>query len=387
MLYWKQVGKRFLIHGKNPLESFTNVEKTDNYVGKRYHEIMFLTKTERIRKKVDVTIKDIAADAGVSVSTVSRVVNGSKSVSPELKGRVMASIEKFHFRPNAAARSLVTRNTGLVAVLEADVRNPITALHLKQISDVCMKHDKVMIVCDYDFDQDKALLLMDNMLERNIDGLIFQGVHLNEEILERLRRFQCPVVLGNQGPSEDMRCEFPAVTVDSYHAAKDMTRFLISEGHKHIAYVGGSSEDYTNGTLRLRGFLDGMREADLQVQDSDIYQGEFSTESGEKGMNQIYENSLELPTAVVTGSDIIAAGVIRCLKAHKLKVPDDISVAGFDDSISDIYDPPLTTVRMLDQGEVFYNALFEEKGEACVNEWRYFPYQIVRRSSTRRITN
>ena len=148
---------------------------------------------------MDVTIKDIAADAGVSVSTVSRVVNGSKSVSPELKGRVMASIEKFHFRPNAAARSLVTRNTGLVAVLEADVRNPITALHLKQISDVCMKHDKVMIVCDYDFDQDKALLLMDNMLERNIDGLIFQGVHLNEKILERLRRFQCPVVLGNQG--------------------------------------------------------------------------------------------------------------------------------------------------------------------------------------------
>lgn len=347
----------------------------------------YFNKTERIRKKMDVTIKDIAADAGVSVSTVSRVVNGSKSVSPELKGRVMASIEKFHFRPNAAARSLVTRNTGLVAVLEADVRNPITALHLKQISDVCMKHDKVMIVCDYDFDQDKALLLMDNMLERNIDGLIFQGVHLNEKILERLRRFQCPVVLGNQGPSEDMRCEFPAVTVDSYHAAKDMTRFLISEGHKHIAYVGGSSEDYTNGTLRLRGFLDGMREADLQVQDSDIYQGEFSTESGEKGMNQIYENSLELPTAVVTGSDIIAAGVIRCLKAHKLKVPDDISVAGFDDSISDIYDPPLTTVRMLDQGEVFYKALFEEKGEACVNEWCYFPYQIVRRSSTRRITN
>lgn len=347
----------------------------------------YFNKTERIRKKMDVTIKDIAADAGVSVSTVSRVVNGSKSVSPELKGRVMASIEKFHFRPNAAARSLVTRNTGLVAVLEADVRNPITALHLKQISDVCMKHDKVMIVCDYDFDQDKAFLLMDNMLERNIDGLIFQGVHLNEEILERLRRFQCPVVLGNQGPSEDMRCEFPAVTVDSYHAAKDMTRFLISEGHKHIAYVGGSSEDYTNGTLRLRGFLDGMREADLQVQDSDIYQGEFSAESGEKGMNQIYENSLELPTAVVTGSDIIAVGVIRCLKAHKLKVPDDISVAGFDDSISDIYDPPLTTVRMLDQGEVFYKALFEEKGEACENKWSYFPYQIVRRSSTRRVTN
>ena len=335
---------------------------------------------------MEVTIKDIAADAGVSVSTVSRVMNDSKSVSPELKERVMASIKKFHFRPNAAARSLVTKNTGLVAVLEADVRNPITAIHLKQISDVCMKHNKVVIVCDYDFNQEKALLLMDNMLERNIDGLIFQGVHLTDEILKKLHRFECPVVLGNQGPPEKMPCEFPTVTVDSYNAAKDMTRFLISEGHKHIAYVGGSKEDYTNGTLRLRGFLDAMKEAGLPVQDSYIYQGGFSTEDGEKGMNQIYENSLDLPTAVVAGSDIIAVGVIRCLKAHKLKVPDDISVAGFDDSISDIYEPQLSTVRMFDQGEIFYDALFGDKeARKNTNEWRYFPYQIVRRSSTRRI--
>ena len=103
-------------------------------------------------------------------------------------------------------------------------------------------------------------------------------------------------------------------------------------------------------------------------------------------MNQIYENSLALPTAGVAGSDIIAVGVIRCLKAHKLKVPDDISVAGFDDSISDIYEPQLSTVRMYDQGEIFYNALFGEKEAGKnANKWRYFPYQIVRRSSTRRI--
>ena len=266
------------------------------------------------------------------------------------------------------------------------MRNPITAIHLKQISDVCMKHNKVVIVCDYDFDEEKALLLMDNMLERNIDGLIFQGVHLNDRLMKKLHRFECPVVLGNQGPPENVPCEFPTVTVDSYNAAKDMTKFLISEGHKHIAYVGGSSEDYTNGTLRLRGFLDAMKEANLPVQDSYIYQSGFSTEDGEKGMNQIYENSLALPTAVVAGSDIIAVGVIRCLKAHKLKVPDDISVAGFDDSISDIYEPQLSTVRMYDQGEIFYNALFGEKEAGKnANKWRYFPYQIVRRSSTRRI--
>ena len=98
----------------------------------------------------------------------------------------MRSIEKYHYIPNAEARSLVTKNTHLVAVLEADLRNPITAIHLKQISDVCMKHNKVVIACDYDFDNKKALVLMDRMLERNIDGLIFQGVHLTDEILKKL---------------------------------------------------------------------------------------------------------------------------------------------------------------------------------------------------------
>ena len=331
---------------------------------------------------MEVTIKDIAADAGVSVSTVSRVMNDSKSVSPELKKRVMASIEKFHFRPNAAARSLVTKNTGLVAVLEADVRNPITAIHLKQISDVCMKHNKVVIACDYDFDNKKALVLMDRMLERNIDGLIFQGVHLTDEILKKLHEFPCPVVLGNQGLSGD-DCEFTTVTVDSYGVARDITEFLVGDGHRRIAYVGGNAEDYTNGQLRLKGYRDAMKAAGLEIPDSYIYQGNFSTEAGVEGMKKIYENSRDLPTAVITGSDIIAIGVIRYLKSLNIRVPEDISVFGVDDSVSDIFDPPLSTVRMFQQGEMFYEALFGEHADE--KKIIHFPYQLVRRNSTRKL--
>lgn len=333
---------------------------------------------------MEVTIKDIAADAQVSVSTVSRVINGSKTVSEELRFRVMASIEKFHFRPNAAARSLVTKNTFLVAVLEADLRNPITAIHLKQISDVCMRNNKIVIACDYDFDNEKALVLLDRMLERNIDGLIFQGVHLTDQLMEKLRQFPCPVVLGNQGP-ENGKCEFHTVTVDSYGVARDITNFLIGEGHRRIAYVGGREEDYTNGRLRLRGFLDAMEEAGLEVPSSYVVQRDFTTEAGMQGMRQIYENSLRLPTAVVTGSDIIAIGVIRFLKSLKIQVPEDISVFGMDDSVSDFFDPPLSTVRMFRQGEIFYDALFGETAMEREKRWIYFPYQLVRRSSTKRI--
>ena len=242
-----------------------------------------------------------------------------------------------------------------------------------------MKNDKVVIVCDYDFNQEKALILLDNMLERNIDGLIFQGVHLTEEIMKKLKRFNCPVVLGNQGPPEDMECEFTTVTVDSYRAMKDATKFLIGEGHKRIAYIGGGRglhkwnlafEWFYRCYERSRTFSSGF-----------LYlSGSIFRRSRRKGMNYIYENNLELPTAVVTGSDVIAVGVIRCLKSHNMKVPEDISVMGFDDSLSDIYEPPLSTVRMSEQGEIFYDALFGDNKE----KWRYFPHQIVRRNSTRR---
>lgn len=331
-----------------------------------------------------VTIKDIATDAKVSVSTVSRVLNGSKKVSGDLQRQVMRSIEKYGYKPNVAARSLITKKTGLVAVVVADLTNPITAIHLKQISEVCMEHDKIMICCGYDMDNDKAVAVLDKMLERAVDGLIFMGIQLREDILEKLAQFTCPVVLANQGlPPEIKGYEFRTVTVDSYHTAMDVTRFLIEEGHERIAYIGGSREDYTNGTLRLKGFQDVMEEKRLEIPDSYVIQGEFSTESGYQGMKKIYENSRFLPTAVICGSDIIAIGVIRFLKYVKLKVPDDISVFGFDDSVEDIYDPPLSTVRMYRQGELLYQALFDEEGER--NSRTYFPYKLLRRNSTRKL--
>lgn len=334
---------------------------------------------------MDVTIKDIAADAGVSVSTVSRVMNGSGTVREDLKRKVLESIAKYNYKPNMAARSLVTKNTDLVAVLEADVRNPVTAMHLKQINDVCLKHNKIVLSCDYDMDNEKALFMLDKMLERNIDGLIFNGVELTDAIMEKLRQFHCPVVLANQGMA-DGSSEFTTVTVDSYNVSREITEFFIREGHTKIAYVGGSEKDYTNGYLRYKGYRDACEKAGLEVPDSYVVQGEFGTEGGEKGMRKIYENSMVLPTAIVTGSDIIAVGVIRCLKSLNISVPGEISVFGIDDSVSDYFDPQLSTVRMFRQGEILYEALFGEQAEAPEKKWIYFPYKLIRRNSTRNIT-
>lgn len=329
-----------------------------------------------------VTISDIAADAKVSISTVSRVVNGSKAVGDDLKARVMASIEKLNYVPNAAARSLITQKTNVIAVAEADLTNPVTATILKEIDQCCMKINKIVMICDYDYSNKKAAALLSKLKERNVDGVIFMGVNLDEEILNRLREFECPVILAQQG-TESECCEFTTVTDDSYHATIDVTNFLIHEGHRRIAYIGGN--DYTNGKLRLKGFLDTMRENGLEVPDSYIVQGEFSLEGGKKGIQKIYENNLYLPTAVISGSDLIAVGAIRYLESVNVKVPDDISVFGFDDSVSDLFELPLSTVRSYDRGKILCEQLFKEQNSEDKKEWIYYPYKVLRRNSTKPI--
>lgn len=330
-----------------------------------------------------VTIADIAADAKVSVPTVSRVINGAGTVSEELRERVIRSVEKMNYKPNAAARSLITKRSDIIAVVEADITNPVTARILWEIDACCMKHNKIMLTCNYDSSNEKAIFLLDKLLERHVDGLIFMGVHLDEPLLAKLREFSCPVILAQQGV-ESGECEFTTVTDDSYHAARDVTDFLIQEGHRRIAYIGGDANDYTNGKLRLQGYLNAMEENGLEVPASYIRQEQFSIEGGHQGMKDIYENNLKLPSAVVCGSDMIAVGAIRFLKSVDLSVPKDISVFGFDDAVSDIFEIPLSTVRSCKRGEILCEQLFKKQEEQGKKEWIYYPYQVLRRNSTRR---
>ncbi|MGN6714157.1 LacI family DNA-binding transcriptional regulator [Anaerocolumna jejuensis] len=333
---------------------------------------------------MSATISDIAEDAKVSISTVSRVMNGSKTVSDDLKERVMKSVEKLNYVPNAAARSLITQRTDVIAVVEADLTNPVTATILREIDQCCMKNNKIVMNCDYDYSNKKAVALLNKLQERNVDGIIFMGVSLDEEILKCLRKFECPVILAQQGV-ESEACEFTTITDDSYHAASDVTNFLIHEGHRRIAYIGGEENDYTNNKLRLKGFLDTMKDNGLEVPDSYIVHGEFSLEAGKKGMQKIYENNLSLPTAVISGSDLIAVGAIRYLESVKIKVPEDVSVFGFDDSVSNLFELPLSTVRSYDRGKILCEQLFRECDSGEEKKWLYYPYKVLRRNSTRRI--
>lgn len=339
---------------------------------------------------MNATMEDIARDAGVSISTVSRVINGYKGISEELRSRVEKSIGKYHYKPNAAARSLITKRTDLIAVVQPNLGNPVMPRVLKEIAKCCSDSGKTMMVCDYDSDNNKAIQALDSVRERNVDGVIFFGVYFTDELIERLNQFTCPVILANQEiPNRGgEKLLFTTVTSDNYKEMCDATEFLIQENHQRIAYIGGQKEDYSNGQLRLQGFLDTMAKHGLPVPESYIAQTDFSINGGREGMRQIYEDVSTLPTAVLCGSDIIAVGCIRYLQSMKLRIPEDISVFGHDDSLQDIFEIELSTIRSTgNDGQIICDRLFAEQENNAEKERIYYPYRLIRRQSTRRVSD
>lgn len=336
---------------------------------------------------MNATMEDIARDAGVSISTVSRVINGYKGISEDLRRRVEESISRYNYKPNAAARSLITKRTDLIAVVQPNLGNPTMANVLKEIAKCCSDSGRTMIVCDYDSDNNKAIQALESMREHNVDGVIFFGIYFTEELIAELKQFPCPVILVNQEipGREGKELLFTTVTSDNYRRMCDATEFLLKDNHRRIAYIGGPKEDYSNGQLRLRGFLDTMEKHGVPVPESYVAQMEFSVEGGREGMRRIYEGASMLPTAVLCGSDMIAAGCIRYLQSMKLRVPEDISVFGHDDSLQDIFEIGLSTSSTENNGQIICDRLFAEQENDLEREKIYYPYRLIRRQSTRRI--
>lgn len=333
-----------------------------------------------------VTIEDIAREAGVSIATVSRVINNTKPVSPELRSRVYQVIQRNHFKPNTLARGLITKKTSMVGIIVPDISNAVFGKLTKGINSVCAKKDYTAVVCESQGELKKELRLLDIMEDKQIEGLLFAGVDVNHTLVEAMMSKDYPVVLVAQETSQDENA-ISTVIHNNVDAMYDAVKFLLDNGHERIAYLGGPKNDFSSGKKRLKGYRRALEEAGIGVKDSYIVQGEFSYSSGYEGMKLLYEENSKLPTAVVAGSDVIAVGAMQYLDSMRVRVPDEISVMGFDDSDFATYvKPELSTVRIpyYDEGEKAARMLLELIGgerKAPVTE--YIPHKIIRRSTTK----
>lgn len=285
-------------------------------------------------------IKMIARKAGVSIATVSRVMNGTKPVSPELQKRVYDAVKQMNYKPNSIARSLILNKTNLIGVVVPDVSNSFHAQLLSGIERYAAQADYGVIICNVYRNLDKQQKYFNLMLERHVDGIIL----LHDNTLEELAAFQkisaTPIVFASV-PVEG--AEIPFVGIDEVGAAYDAVSHLISKGHKNIGLIYG--ECYALGNLRKEGYCKGLKDHGIPVRDEAMIQCPSNVECGYQAMEQLLQLE-NYPTAVFCVSDEMAIGALDCALDRGLNVPGDISLIGFDDiDLSQVVRPKLTTIH------------------------------------------
>lgn len=287
------------------------------------------------------TIRDVATRAGTSVSTVSRVLTRTGPVAEETRRRVMEAIAELDYKPNALARGLVQKRTGAIGVVLPDVSNPFCAEVLRGMGDVAAMHGFHLLLVNSDLSLSKEAEGLAVLQEKQVDGVVYTSGAVTPEHRTIFRALRRPVVLA---ATYDPEGEFAGVLVDSRRGAAMAVQFLADLGHRRIGAIHGPLRDPIAGLPRWEGYCDGARSRGLELSPQLAVEGDYRLESGYWAMDRLL-NQRELPTAVVAASDLMAIGAMNAIMDRGLRVPEDISVVGFDNIwMAAAVRPSLTTV-------------------------------------------
>lgn len=284
------------------------------------------------------TIQEVAKKAGVSVATVSRVLNDNGPVSSNTRKKVQAVIDELNYQPNLLGRNLRRSETRMILVLLQNISNPFYSKIVKGMEDTAHENGYNVLICNTNTDIDLESIYLDFLKNKLVDGVIFTCTAMVTEEFNKLAKYY-PVVLCNEY-NKDIKA--PIVTIDNEIAGYEATSHLIKLGHKKIGMISvnnvGSSYD------RMKGYMRAIEEAGLEVNEDYIVYHTFSYKGGMRGIKQLFELD-EPPTAIFCISDLIAVGAIKELKSKGLRVPNDVAIVGFDNnSIAPMYDPSITTI-------------------------------------------
>jgi LacI family transcriptional regulator len=288
-----------------------------------------------------VTIRDVARAASVSVATVSRVLNGKEPVREDTRRRIRAVVERLHYSPHAAARSLITRRTNTVGVLLPDVHGEFFSEVIRGIDSCARERGYHLLVSGSHSDRTEIEAVL-RAARGRVDGWIVMSPDLDSRSLERNLTDGLPAVLLNGVANGN---PFDSIGVDNYGGAFAMVRHLISLGHRRIAHLAGPAGN-RDASERLRGYRDSMRAVWTRPPRQLEMSGDFREETGFAAGLRLLAWT-KRPTAVFAANDAMAIGLLAAVQEGRLRVPQDLAVAGFDDiPIARFASPPLSTVRV-----------------------------------------
>ncbi|MDR6227440.1 catabolite control protein A [Desmospora profundinema] len=336
------------------------------------------------KKKETITIYDVAREAGVSMATVSRVVNGNPNVKPVTRKKVLETIRRMGYRPNAVARGLASKKTTTVGVVIPDISYAFFAELTRGIEDIANMYHYNIILCNSDLKKEKEMQLIEALLEKQVDGLLFLGGEVTEEHREIFSGAQVPIVLA--ATHDEVDKDRPYVTIDQVQAAKEATGILIREGHKRIGLLGGPLTDPIIGFPRYQGYKEALEEEGIPFNENWVRLGNYRYNSGLEAAKELL-GMVDAPTAIFAVNDEMAVGAIHAVQDRGLDVPKDVSVMGFDNiPLASQVRPLLSTVAvpMYDIGAVAMRLLTKYMNDETIEENQVvLPYRLELADSTR----
>ena len=327
------------------------------------------------------SIKDVAREAGVSIATVSRVLNDIDVVNEDTKKKVLEAISKLGYRPNIVARSLKTQRTKTVGILVPDISSGFYPEIVRGAEDVANIYDYNVILCNSDFDGEKEKEYLRVLKEKMVDGVIYMSSSLQEETLDIINELNLRTVLVETKDKEE---SLPSVTIDNIKASKEATNYLLNKGLSKIAFAGAKKDNMNAWGDRYIGYEEALKEKGLEVDESLVYYGGLKVKSGYEAV-EYFENSNKPYDAVICASDEIAMGVINALREKGKKVPENVSVIGFNDNImSSVFYPKITTIQQpsYDMGSVAMRMLIKMLNKRELDESQFvLDYTLIERES------
>ena len=286
-------------------------------------------------------IRDVAKEAGVSISTVSRVIQGASNVLPETRARIEEAIKRLDYHPNRLAQQFRIQQTKNVLVIIPEIGNTFFSDILAGIESIAKKNNYAILLVDSHSDAVSEYRCYEMLSQKLVDGIITFSIGISKDDLRQLAK-QYPIVIGCRYFADS---NIANVTIDNIKATKDITSYMLNLGHQKICYLAGP-EEMPIYQDRLKGFYQAFDERGLSPDKAMAINCNASVKGGYDAMASVINDAGAKFTAVVASGDTMAIGAIRALNDHGFKVPEDIGVAGFDDiELSALFSPTLTTVR------------------------------------------
>jgi len=286
------------------------------------------------------TIKDIARIAGVSASVVSRALNSKYGVKESTRQRVLEIAEQIGYYPNSAARSLVTKRSGTIGIVMADISEPYYSQAIKGMEYVATQTGYTLLFSNSYENVEHSRVLQKMILGERVDGLVIMGSNIQEgSFVHVLMEQKIPfVLLERESVDERVNC----IWVDNVKGGYLATKHLIDKGHRKIAHIAGSLS-FQVALDRIKGYKMALEEAGIEFREEWIVSGEFVTPGGYSAMKSLLSSGC---TAVFAANDSMAYGALKALAEAGVRVPQDLAMVGFDDlEFSSLTNPPLTTVH------------------------------------------